>query len=30
MTADGFSKPYDSKDHVPFAALIQEGIIKNN
>jgi hypothetical protein len=28
MRADGFSKQYDPKDHTPFAALMQEGIIK--
>jgi hypothetical protein len=28
MRADGFSKTYDPKDPVPFAALIQEGIFK--
>jgi hypothetical protein len=28
MRADGFSKQYDPKDHMPLAALIHEGIIK--
>jgi hypothetical protein len=28
MRADGFSKPFDPKDHTPFAAHIQEGIVK--
>jgi hypothetical protein len=28
MRADGFSKPYDPKDHMSFVLLIQEGIIK--
>jgi hypothetical protein len=26
MRADKFSEPYDPKDHMPYAAPIQEGI----